>query len=29
LRSPLIGMSATSVDDLQKFDFRGKGVLFR
>jgi len=23
LRSPLIGVSATSVDDLQKFDFRG------
>lgn len=24
LRSPLIGVSATSVDDLQRFDFRGK-----
>ena len=23
LRSPLVGASATSVDDLQKFDFRG------
>jgi translation initiation factor 2-alpha kinase 4 len=23
LRSPLIGVSATSVDDLQRFDFRG------
>lgn len=26
LRSPLIGVSATSVDDLQKFDFRGRSL---
>lgn len=27
LRSPLIGVSATSVDDLQRFDFRGIYIL--
>jgi hypothetical protein len=27
LRSPLIGVSATSVDDLQRFDFRGMTIL--
>jgi translation initiation factor 2-alpha kinase 4 len=26
LRSPLIGVSATSVDDLQQFDFRGTSI---
>jgi len=26
LRSPLIGVSATSVDDLQRFDFRGTSI---
>ena len=26
LRSPLVGVSATSVDELQRFDFRGKWV---
>jgi histidyl-tRNA synthetase len=29
LRSPLIGVSATSVEDLQRFDFRGMYYLFR
>jgi len=28
LRSPLIGVSAPSVDDLQQFDFRGKNRIF-
>ena len=29
LRSPLIGVSATSVDDLQRFDFRGMVYLYQ
>jgi translation initiation factor 2-alpha kinase 4 len=29
LRSPLIGVSATSLDDLQRFDFRGITFFFR
>jgi len=29
LRSPLIGVSAPSVDDLQQFDFRGQSCLFK
>lgn len=28
LRSPAVGMSATSVDELQKFDFRGRHLVF-
>lgn len=28
LRSPIIGVSAPSVDDLQQFDFRGRSLIF-
>lgn len=29
LRSKLVGMTATSVDDLEKFDFRGKWLSWK